>query len=59
MRISRSKRERWEDVETDGQIYLVTYAAYLSLDTLPTFKPRFGIWGPLFVLLFDVFVTIS
>jgi dihydroceramidase len=41
------------------QIYLVTYAGYLSLDTLPSFEPRFGIWGPLFVLAFDVFVTIS
>lgn len=41
------------------QIYLVSYAAYLGLDTRPSFEPRFGIWGPLLILSWDLFVTVS
>jgi hypothetical protein len=46
-------------VLTPPQIYVVSYAAYLVLDTLPSFKPRFGIWGPLVLLSWDLFVTLS
>jgi dihydroceramidase len=41
------------------QIYVVSYSAYLALDTLPSFKPRFGIWGSLVLILWDIFVTVS
>lgn len=41
------------------QIYVVSYAAYLVIDTLPGFKPRFGIWGPLVLIAWNVFVTVS
>lgn len=40
-------------------IYVVSYAAYLVLDTLPGFEPRFGIVGPLILLAWDAFVTVS
>lgn len=45
--------------DADTQIYVVSYAAYLVVDTLPGFKPRFGIWGPLLLVVWDVFVTVS
>lgn len=54
-----SLRWEWQLMDELPMIYVVTYAAYLTLDTLPGFKPRFGIWGPLVMLAWDVFVTVS
>lgn len=54
-----SLRWEWQLMDELPMIYLVTYAGYLCIDTLPSFKPRFGIWGPLAVLAFNIFVTIS
>ncbi|GFZ45335.1 hypothetical protein JCM24511_03061 [Saitozyma sp. JCM 24511] len=54
-----SLRWEWQLMDELPMIYVVSYAAYLVLDTLPSFKPRFGIWGPLVLLSWDVFVTLS
>ncbi|RXK41635.1 dihydroceramidase [Tremella mesenterica] len=54
-----SLRWEWQLMDELPMIYVVSYAAYLSLDTLPSFKPRFGLWGPLSMLAWDFFVTFS
>ncbi|KAK1923357.1 ceramidase [Papiliotrema laurentii] len=54
-----SLKWEWQLLDELPMIYVVSYAAYLVLDTLPSFKPRFGIWGPLVLVSWDVFVTLS
>ncbi|BEJ17901.1 hypothetical protein CspHIS471_0701690 [Cutaneotrichosporon sp. HIS471] len=49
----------WQLMDELPMIYVVSYAAYLVIDTLPGFKPRFGIWGPLLLIMWDIFVTVS
>ncbi|EKC97347.1 ceramidase [Trichosporon asahii var. asahii CBS 8904] len=49
----------WQLMDELPMIYVASYAAYLVLDTLPGFKPRFGIAGPLAVLAWCIFVTVS
>lgn len=41
------------------QIYLIVYSVYLLYDTLPTNAPRWGLAGPLAVVAFDLFITVS
>ncbi|OWT40092.1 dihydroceramidase [Cryptococcus neoformans] len=54
-----SLRWEWQLMDELPMIYVVSYAAYLVLDTLPGFEPRFGIVGPLILLAWDAFVTVS
>ncbi|WVQ80582.1 hypothetical protein IAT38_002687 [Cryptococcus sp. DSM 104549] len=54
-----SLKWEWQLMDELPMIYVVSYAAYLVLDTLPGFVPRFGIWGPLVLVVWDVFVTVS
>lgn len=49
----------WQLMDELPMIYVVSFTAYMSLDTLPGFKPRFGLWGPLVLIAWDVFVTVS
>ncbi|ODN95880.1 dihydroceramidase [Cryptococcus wingfieldii CBS 7118] len=54
-----SLKWEWQLMDELPMIYVVSYAAYLVLDTRPGWEPRFGVWGPLVMLAWDVFVTVS
>nr|ODN91694.1 dihydroceramidase [Cryptococcus depauperatus CBS 7841] len=54
-----SLRWEWQLMDELPMIYVVSYAAYLAVDTLPGFKPRFGLLGPLVLVAWNVFVTVS
>ncbi|KAL7423204.1 alkaline ceramidase ydc1 [Cryptotrichosporon argae] len=49
----------WQLMDELPMIYVVSYSALMVLDTLPTFTHRFGVWGYLVLLAWDVFVTFS
>ncbi|KAI9631910.1 ceramidase [Dioszegia hungarica] len=49
----------WQLLDELPMIYLVSYCAYLVIDTLPEFRPRFGLLGPLVLVAWDIFVTLS
>ncbi|WWD18366.1 hypothetical protein CI109_102816 [Kwoniella shandongensis] len=54
-----SLRWEWQLMDELPMIYVVSLAAYFVLDTQPGWEPRFGVWGPLIMLAWDVFVTVS
>lgn len=54
-----SLRWEWQLMDELPMIYVVSYAAYLVMDTKPSFEPRYGIWGPFFVVAWCSFVTFS
>ncbi|ORY31430.1 ceramidase-domain-containing protein [Naematelia encephala] len=54
-----SLRWEWQLLDELPMIYVVSYAALMVLDTLPGFKPRYGIWGYLVLTAWCLFVTFS
>ncbi|WOO77683.1 Alkaline ceramidase 3 [Vanrija pseudolonga] len=49
----------WQLMDELPMIYVASYAAYLVIDTLPGWKHRFGPSGPIAVLAWCIFVTVS
>ncbi|ORX40203.1 ceramidase [Kockovaella imperatae] len=54
-----SLRWEWQLLDELPMIYVVSFATYLVWDTRPTFDFLFGIFGPLLVIAWCLFVTFS
>nr|XP_018262511.1 dihydroceramidase [Kwoniella dejecticola CBS 10117]OBR84669.1 dihydroceramidase [Kwoniella dejecticola CBS 10117] len=54
-----SLRWEWQLMDELPMIYVVSYAAFLILETSPGLKLRYGVLGPGIMVLWDVFVTTS
>ncbi|WRT67648.1 uncharacterized protein IL334_004620 [Kwoniella shivajii] len=54
-----SLRWEWQLMDELPMIYVVSYAAYLILETSPGMDWRFGIIGAAIMISWDIFVTIS
>ncbi|KAK8858479.1 hypothetical protein IAR55_002706 [Kwoniella newhampshirensis] len=54
-----SLKWEWQLMDELPMIYVVSLAGYFVLDTNPGWEPRFGLWGPLVLLAWDIFVTVS
>ncbi|WWC88800.1 uncharacterized protein L201_003713 [Kwoniella dendrophila CBS 6074] len=54
-----SLRWEWQLMDELPMIYVVSYAAFLILETSPGLDWQFGIIGPIIMIAWDIFVTIS
>ncbi|WVW84530.1 hypothetical protein I302_106564 [Kwoniella bestiolae CBS 10118] len=54
-----SLRWEWQLMDELPMIYVVSYAAFLILETSPGLDFKYGVLGPLVMLAWDAFVTIS
>ncbi|WWC95973.1 hypothetical protein V866_002840 [Kwoniella sp. B9012] len=54
-----SLRWEWQLMDELPMIYVVSYAAFLILETSPGLEFRYGILGPLVMIAWDIFVTTS
>ncbi|OCF43907.1 dihydroceramidase [Kwoniella heveanensis CBS 569] len=54
-----SLRWEWQLMDELPMIYVVSYAAFLVLETSPGLDFKYGVLGPLIMIAWDVFVTVS
>ncbi|WVQ96828.1 hypothetical protein IAU59_003935 [Kwoniella sp. CBS 9459] len=54
-----SLRWEWQLMDELPMIYVVSYAAFLVLETSPGLDFKYGIVGPLVMIVWDIFVTVS